>query len=694
MKQETINNEMIKTINKNKLLTILCAVALTLGVLVSAVLFSVTPVHAQETSIWLLSSNYGQYNIDFNYTDHNGRLCSHYEHLILNDSNKFYAFIKADNKLSESPYLDYHSYTLYSFNLNTTLDPVVYSDTTEYEQYYTEYSGCPKNAFQILDKHFLYDGSDMYSYSGSSWYKINDIISTYVYKPDPSSGEWINIDINLPLPVFESEEAMKNYCLTGDKSGMVSEPELPNNTDETYSFTGFTMNGKTARWTGTTERSFAKEVDVEEYVKVSYAWATTTEPDNLGELQSYEGEFPTSDKQLTLPWSEMEKGKTDFQFIRQVKIFPCYRVPHLAYYIGQPVTIYYNSNGTIDRINQSSIPVDSETIGNDISLIGFRYDSTFHAEWVDVWSRGANKSAFDLGGSEYLSLGVRAVYFDGSKIDLDFFVLNRKSLVWNKAFSEFKENNGSPIKSLYFTPYAKTGVNNPWNKGNSTVIEFDENGNPTSSFDTSDDGSVVHLSDFKLTGVVWNKPVIKYGTITWTGTTSNADLNFIPDSDTIVIATYPRYDSDLNTSYETWSSTTIGKGSMKVDVDYLIDYYTNSELAWNGEMWLTPSYKKGGILYVGEPVIVNCIKGTVSDIIVDEDKGEANQVDKTEQNKNDADSILNVGNQFYSIINSVIGSLQQLPALLTAIFGFLPSSIISLISASFIVIVICRILGR
>ena len=38
MKQETIN--------KNKLITILCAVALTLGVLVSAVLFSDTPVHA------------------------------------------------------------------------------------------------------------------------------------------------------------------------------------------------------------------------------------------------------------------------------------------------------------------------------------------------------------------------------------------------------------------------------------------------------------------------------------------------------------------------------------------------------------------------------------------------------------------------------------------------------------------------
>ena len=105
MKQETIN--------KNKLITILCAVALTLGVLVSAVLFSDTPVHAEESPVWLLSSNYGQYNIDFNYTDHNGRSCSHYEHLILSDANKFYAFIKADENLG-SPNIDYHSYKLYS----------------------------------------------------------------------------------------------------------------------------------------------------------------------------------------------------------------------------------------------------------------------------------------------------------------------------------------------------------------------------------------------------------------------------------------------------------------------------------------------------------------------------------------------------------------------------------------------------
>ena len=40
-----------KTINHNKLQTLLCIIALTLGVLVSAVLFSVTPVHAASSPV-------------------------------------------------------------------------------------------------------------------------------------------------------------------------------------------------------------------------------------------------------------------------------------------------------------------------------------------------------------------------------------------------------------------------------------------------------------------------------------------------------------------------------------------------------------------------------------------------------------------------------------------------------------------
>ncbi len=659
-----------KTINQNKLQTILCIIALTLGVLVSAVLFSMPSVHAEE-NYYITDSNASNDCIIRNtlaYTNSSGQY---------QIDTKEYSFgLETSGFYAIAPLTDGNSvHALYMFDLSTHSVSTPKLNFKEVINWNVDGKDTLHNETNRVNRILSFDVGSF----ESPWTNSNNGI-TYVNK-------W-----HLPFPVFDSMQSFVNYCQIGDKSGIISEPKVLDTTDEAYTYTGFSINGKTARWTGTTERSYLKDQDVEEYTTITYAWATTTEPDNIGTFQEYNGEFPTSAKQLKLPWSDMKSGKVDFQFIRQVNITPCYRVPG-AFYHGQAVKIFFKQDGTLDRIEQVTIPSDSETIGNDISLIGFKYDSSFHAEWVDVWSNGANKSAFDLTGSQYLSLGIRAVYYDGSKSDIDFFTLDRKNLVWDKTFSDFKENNSSPIKSLYFTPYTKTGLNNPWNKGNSTVVNFDENGNPSSSFDTGDDGTV-HLNDFKLTGVVWNKPVVQSGTITWTGTTPNSDLLFIPDSDTLVVATYPRYDSDMNTSYETWSTTTIGKGSMKVNVDYLIDYYKNSELAWNGEMWLTPCYKKGGVLYMGEPVIINCLKGTVSDIVVDEDSGKAEQVDKTNQNKSDADSILNVGNQFYSIINGLIGSLQQLPALLTAIFGFLPSSIINLIYASFAVIIICRILGR
>lgn len=661
-----------KTINQNKLQTLLCIIALTLGVLVSAVLFSMPPVHAASSPTGSIIvetegavNDYCNRNIKVYSGDATSLKCAI---LIMDESNN----VKNMNAL------------IYTTDISSEF--TYYSVTT---------STWPKNpqnnsedvrniSSSGMAKVTLSDGTIVrYSIAGVGNTDWSIISNTPCY--DPISG-LKSLTSDASAKIF-----LEHLLVTGDLKPNNDPPDI---VDELYCFTGFTMNGKTARWTGTTERSYLKDQEVEEYTRITYGFATSEDQTlNADNFTEYEQDFAVGKKQMTIPWSEIESNKKDGEFIRQVNFIPCYRVPG-AFYLGKGVKVFFNSDGTVDKIEQATIPSDSETIGNDISLIGFKYDNSFHAEWVDVWSNAVNKSAFDFdSGGQYLSLGIKAVYYDGSKADIDFYSLDRKNLTWNKPFSDFKENNGSPIKSLYFTPYTKTGVNNPWNKGNSTVVNFDENGNASSSFDTGDDGTV-HLNDFKLTGVVWNKPVVKNGTITWTGTTPNNDLLFIPDSDTLVIATYPRYDSDLNTSYETWSTTTIGKGFMNVNVDYLIDYYKNSELAWNGEMWLTPCYKKGGVLYMGEPVIINCLKGTVSDIVVDKDTGKAEQVDKTDQNKSDADSILNVGNQFYSIINGLIGSLQQLPALLTAIFGFLPGSIINLLYASFAVIIICRILGR
>lgn len=466
--------------------------------------------------------------------------------------------------------------------------------------------------------------------------------------------------------------------------------------DSAYSLTGFTANNKiNASWTGTTQRSNMTDIDVNEYVRVAYAYAPKDDPDNIGEFTQLDTDYSTSAKSLTVALSDLAPSD-DSKFVRQVNIIPYYSDsdgPFGNYYYGNQVCVYFDKNGKIESIVQNSVPTDGEVIGNNISLIGFRYDTSFHAEFVDVWSNAVNCSAFDLGGSQYLSLGVKVLYYNGQSKDIDFVSLNRKNLVWDKTFDSFKTFNGSGIKQLFFTPYIKTGINNPWNKGNSIVIDFDVNGNATSSFDTGDDGTV-HLSDFKLTGVVWNKPMLAYGTITWTGTTANSDMSIVPDSDTLVVCSYPVYDSSLNESYETYDTVTIGKGSIRVYIDSLIDKYTNAGKTWNGEMWLTPCYKKGGVLYMGEPVIVNCTKGTVSDIEVDESTGTANQIDKTDENKSYADAVLSSGNNFFSIVKGLIASMQQLPELIATLFSFLPGWVNALIAGSIFVIFVCRILGR
>lgn len=660
MKRETL--EKIRKI-------IVTLLVLFISILNTWIAFCTLPVHAEE-SFYINDSNISGSVVIQNYltfVNNSGKSETDLREWDLDIPDPgFYAL---------APLTDSNSiYALYKFDISTHVVNTVNVSYTEITDWNEEGKSILHNETKRTNRILSFDVASW----GDSFTNSNGV--TY-------SQKWVN-----PFPVFESSDAMLNYCKTGDTSGIINGGSDLDPHDDAYAFTGFSMSDKKATWTGTSERSYLLDMDVEEWVNYTYGFATS-EDQEVSSFIDAEAHYPTSDKKLALPWDEMEANKKEGEFIRQVNIIPCYGASGAGFYFGSPVCVYFDKNGKIESIVQNSVPTDGEVIGNNISLIGFRYDTSFHAEFVDVWSNAVNCSAFDLGGSQYLSLGVKALYYNGQSKDIDFVSLDRKNLVWNKTFDSFKTFNGSGIKQLFFTPYIKTGVNNPWNKGNSIVIDFDVNGNATSSFDTGDDGTV-HLSDFKLTGVVWNKPMLAYGTITWTGTTANSDMSIVPDSDTLVVCSYPVYDSSLNESYETYDTVTIGKGSIRVYIDSLIDKYSNAGKTWNGEMWLTPCYKKGGVLYMGEPVIVNCIKGTVSDIEVDESTGTANQVDKTDENKSYADAVLSSGNNFFSIVKGLIASMQQLPELIAILFSFLPGWVNALIAGSIFVIFVCRILGR
>lgn len=331
-----------KTINQNKLQTILCIIALTLGVLVSAVLFSMPPVHA---SSFALTSNAGVF--EWHYKTHNDNLNAD-EELIhkftIEDSSYFYALACVGSSSDGRKEFKFFKYSLSSGVILQATSPsytvvrvLTYSDGT------SKTSNAQTGA-NMGGSHFLY---------------VDD-------SGTPTDAYYFN------FPIFASTDAMNNYCVSGDKNGMLIDPVVPDLSDDSYTFTGFSINGKTARWTGTTERSHLKDQEVEEYTRITYGFATsedqTLNDDNFIE---YDQDFAVGEKQMTIPWSEIENNKKDGEFIRQVNFIPCYRVPG-AFYLGKGVKVFYKSDGSIDKIEYAQKQTDLNT-GNMIfdSSIGY-----------------------------------------------------------------------------------------------------------------------------------------------------------------------------------------------------------------------------------------------------------------------------------------------------------------------------------
>lgn len=361
-----------KTINQNKLQTLLCIIALTLGVLVSAVLFRMPPVHAEESVSCFVTSNSGTYDIHGQYTDSKNNICEYDYHCVLDDTSRYYGLVKIPS-MSED--IKFNTYFLASYVIGSNEQARAYHNYNEYPHYFTEHGDYHSNL-----KYYNCQGlHHYYSSIGTSAYELTSHGSAGLNFGDKASDKITNDsyvhDISFdyfPLPVFDSYESMTNYCKTGDKSGVVSEPQVPDLTDESYTYTGFSINGKTARWTGTTERSHLKDQEVEEYTRITYGFATSEDQaldaDNFIE---YDQDFAVGEKQMTIPWSEIESNKKDGEFIRQVNFIPCYRVPG-AFYLGKGVKVFYKSDGSIDKIEYAQKQTDLNT-GNMIfdSSIGY-----------------------------------------------------------------------------------------------------------------------------------------------------------------------------------------------------------------------------------------------------------------------------------------------------------------------------------
>lgn len=241
-------------------------------------------------------------------------------------------------------------FILYYINSVPTSDLYLYAGTIQHKEndkiYVTDSSKYESNKFNHVT---LSDGSIIYFMTGgagnSGWtYNIN----VPIYKGMHEYSQGIS-----SLDQIKSffEDLIVSGTLKPSNGGSIDNPDFE---DTAYAFTGFTANNKmTATWTGTTERSYLKDEDVEEYVRVSYGFAAKDAPDSIKQVDNDSTEYSTAAKSLTVKVSDLVPDD-DSWFLRYVQVIPCYRQAGLGvwgdFYHGVACKVYFNQDGSIDKI--------------------------------------------------------------------------------------------------------------------------------------------------------------------------------------------------------------------------------------------------------------------------------------------------------------------------------------------------------
>lgn len=245
---------------------------------------------------------------------------------------------------------DFHDYDAIFYTTDVTSDFVYYSvdsktwpknpQNDSYNVYPIKSSG--------MSTVVLSDGTSVrYSLGGMGNDSYTILSSTPCY--DPISG------VNSLTSNESAKIVLEHLLVTGDlvpnNGGSIDNPDFE---DTAYAFTGFTANNKmTATWTGTTERTYLQDQDVEEYVRVNYYFADKEAQDTIKQADAYPDEFATADKTLTIDVSGLKPDDENW-FLRYIRITPCYRQAGLGawgdFYHGVDCKVYFNQDGSIDKI--------------------------------------------------------------------------------------------------------------------------------------------------------------------------------------------------------------------------------------------------------------------------------------------------------------------------------------------------------
>ena len=428
--------------------------------------------------------------------------------------------------------------------------------------------------------------------------------------------------------------------------GSIDNPDFE---DTAYAFTGFTANNKmTATWTGTTERSYLQDQEVEEYVRVNYYFADKEAQDTIKQADAYPDEFATADKTLTIDVSGLKPDDENW-FLRYIRITPCYRQAGLGawgdFYHGEPSYVYFNQDGSIDRI-------DAPYIKGELSIDMERP--------VIVLHEAANGNPTESDFSYFEFNNAQSDYFfemKGRWYTTNDFDLYRDKLVWKYKYSTLLKNNLS------------TWVSVSDNRSSVGRFQFDVLGksswdNLLSSYPVDDRnyiGGSYNLFN-KITGysdaLETLKMLLKQPYSLFNGYE--------------VYVRYFRYDENGGIQYSKWThfynNLADSDGSSGSRLDDLDNMYSENQSD----------------------------KGLTDDELSDLENGgnSRNDLDAVPKNNYDYSSLENATMNFFDLLKNFGTMLGQFPSMVAAVFGFLPLWLISLIAVAIGAVIVCRFTGR
>ena len=443
---------------------------------------------------------------------------------------------------------------------------------------------------------------------------------------------------------------LEHLLVLGDikpnNGGSIDNPDFQ---DTAYAFTGFTANSKmTATWTGTTERSYLKDEDVEEYVRVSYGFAAKDAPDSIKQVDNDSKEYSTAAKSLTVKVSDLVPDD-DSWFLRYVQVIPCYRQAGLGvwgnFYHGESSYVYFNADGSIDKI---VAPYVKGSLSADMERP------------VIVLHEAANGNPTESDYSYFEFNNACEDYFfemKGRWYTTNDFDIYRDKLVWKYKYSTLLKNDLS------------TWVTVADGKNSVGKFQFDILGkssweNLITSYPVDDrnyiGGSYALVN--KITGysdaVDTLKMLLKQPYSLYNGYE--------------VYARYYRYDENGSIEYSKWThfynNLADSEGSSGSRLDDLDNMYSENQSD----------------------------KGLTDDELSDlENTGNSrNDLDAVPKNNYDYSSLETATMNFFDLLTNYGSMLGQFPSMVTAVFGFLPAWLIGLIAVAIGAVIVCRFVGR